>query len=257
EYTFRRYGAARPAFASIVGSGPNSTSLHYNQNDRFMRDGETVVIDVGANYRGYSADVTRTLPVNGRFSEEQRLIYQTVRNAQMAAEREARPGASFATLARAAAMALAEGLAEAGLIESPTARFECNVQGGCMQYQLYYMHGLGHGIGLEVHDPDQWQFGEIGVNSVFTIEPGIYVRENALDMLPDTPANRALRQRLAPAVERYANIGVRIEDDYIIGTDGAEWISVAPREIDEVEAMMARPWTGPSERNAEMVNWWR
>lgn len=257
EYTFRRYGAARPAFASIVGSGPNSTSLHYNQNDRFMRDGETVVIDVGANYLGYSADVTRTLPVNGRFTAEQRHIYQTVRSAQNAAEREARVGVSFGVLSQVAAQELARGLTEAGLIDSPDARYECSAPDGCMQYRLYYMHGLGHGIGLEVHDPDQWEFGRIGVNSVFTIEPGLYVREDALDMLPDTPANRQLRQRLAPAVAKYANIGVRIEDDYIIGPDGAEWISRAPRELDEVEAMMAQPWTGPSERKAEMVEWWR
>ncbi len=257
EYNFRRYGAARPAFASIVGSGPNSTSLHYNQNDRFMRDGEVVVIDIGASYLGYSADVTRTLPVNGRFSPEQRLIYQTVRNAQAAAEREARVGASYAALMQAADRELAAGLAQAGLIDAPDATYDCSQRSKCPQYRLYYMHGLGHGIGLQVHDPDQFQFSAIGVNSVFTIEPGIYVREDVLEHLPDTPGNRAMRERLAPAVAKYANIGVRIEDDYIVGPGGAEWISRVPRELEEVEAMMAEPWTGPSPRRAEMVEWWK
>lgn len=255
EYTFRRYGAARPAFASIVGSGPNSTSLHYNQNDRFMQAGDVVVIDIGANYLGYSADVTRTLPVSGRFTPEQRALYQIVRDAQEAAAREARPGVSYDVLTNAAVRTLAEGLAQLGLIESPDATYDCGGGRTCPQYRLFFMHGLGHGIGLEVHDPDQWQFGRIGVNSVFTIEPGLYVREHVLDLLPDTPRNRMLRERLAPAVAKYANIGVRIEDDYIVGPDGAEWISRAPREIDEVEAAMAQPWTGPSERKAAMVEW--
>src|SRR5690606_28556044 len=141
------------------------------------------------------------------------------------------------------------------LIDAPDAVYDCgSAPGGggggreCLQYRMFYMHGLGHGIGLQVHDPDQFQFGGIGVNSVFTIEPGIYVRADVLDHLPDTPRNRAMRERLAPAVAKYANIGVRIEDDYIIGADGPEWVSRAPREIDEIEAMMARPWTGPSDR---------
>lgn len=239
EYNFRKNGAARPAFASIVGSGPNSTSLHYNQNDRQMKDGETIVIDVGANYKGYSADVTRTLPVNGRFTPEQRLIYQTVRAAQAAAEREARPGVSYTALMLAAERELAAGLARAGLIDSANATYDCNRSGGCPQFRLYYMHGLGHGIGLQVHDPDQFQFGTMGVNSVFTIEPGIYVRADVLEHIPDTPRNRAIRARLAPAVAKYANIGVRIEDDYIVGANGAEWISRVPRELEEVERAMA------------------
>jgi len=234
EYTFRRNGAERPAFASIVGSGPNSTSLHYNQNDRQMKAGETIVIDIGANFHGYSADITRTLPVSGKFTPEQSLIYQTVRNAQAAAEAEARPGVSYTKLMAAAESELAAGLARAGLIDSANATYDCNRPGGCPQFRLYYMHGLGHGIGLQVHDPDQFQFGTIGVNSVFTIEPGIYVREDVLDHLPDTPGNRALRARLAPAVAKYANIGVRIEDDYIVSENGAEWISRVPRELSEV-----------------------
>jgi Xaa-Pro aminopeptidase len=106
---------------------------------------------------------------------------------------------------------------------------------------MYYMHGLGHGIGLEVHDPDQYDDERIAPGSAFTIEPGIYVRANLLDILPDTPRNRALIARLRPAVARYANVGVRIEDDYIVSEAGVEWISRAPREIGEIEELLARP----------------
>ncbi len=257
EYNFRRYGAERPGFASIVGSGPNSTSLHYKQNDRFIEDGEVVVIDIGASYGGYSADVTRTLPANGRFTTEQRAIYQIVRDAQEAAAREARPGGSFGAMSQAASQTLGAGLARLGLIDSVGATFACGNGRQCPQLSLFYMHGLGHGIGLEVHDPDQYQFGAVGVGSVFTIEPGLYIAANAVGRIPDVPENRSLRVRLTPLVARYANIGVRIEDDYIVGTTGAEWISRAPREIDEVEAIMAEPWTGPSPRRPEMVDWYR
>jgi Xaa-Pro aminopeptidase len=255
EYTFRRYGSERPAFASIVGSGPNSTVLHYNQNDRFMEDGDVVVVDIGAAFGGYAADITRTLPVNGRFSEAQRDIYQLVRDAQAAAEEMARPGASVAQMNQVAAMVLAQGLAELGLIEAPDATYETENGQQVPQLRLFYMHGLGHGIGLDVHDP--WpNVLEPGV--AFTIEPGIYVRPNLFDeVIPDTPRNREMIEAIRPAFERYVNIGVRIEDDYIVTADGVEWISPAPREIDEIEALMAEPWDGPEPRNAEWVEWYR
>jgi Xaa-Pro aminopeptidase len=175
EYTFRRNGSERPAFASIVGSGPNSTVLHYNANDRFMEDGDVVVVDIGASYGGYAADITRTIPVSGRFTPAQREIYQLVRDAQEAAVSIARPGTSVSQLSQTATSVLAIGLAELGLIEAPDATFE--TEGGRLapQYSLYYMHGLGHGIGLDVHDP--WPAVlEPGVP--FTIEPGVYVRPN-------------------------------------------------------------------------------
>ena len=259
EYTFRRYGAERPAFASIVGSGPNSTVLHYNSDDRFMRAGEVVVMDIGASYGGYAADVTRTVPVSGTFSPEQREIYRVVRDAQAAAERAAQPGASWQDVNRAATTALAAGLARVGLIESPEATYDCNGQ-QCAQLGLFYFHGLGHGIGLDVHDPEQAMGegeGTIRRGSAFTIEPGIYVRANVLDLLPDTPRNQQLIARLRPLVQRFANIGVRIEDDYIVTERGLEWISRAPREIEEIEALMREPYAGPHRRNAEMVEWYR
>jgi Xaa-Pro aminopeptidase len=242
EAAFRRSGAERPSFATIIGSGPNATTLHYNANDRQMQAGEVVVMDVGSSYRGYAADVTRTVPVSGVYSPEQRAVYQIVRDAQAAAERQARPGAAERTLSDSAEAVVAAGLARLGLIESAAATYDVIVDNevrATPQYRLYYMHGLGHGIGLEVHDPDQSYFtGTLAPGSAFTIEPGIYVRENVLEALANTPRNRALREKLRPVLARYANIGVRIEDDYIVTDGGLEWISRAPREIAEIEALM-------------------
>jgi Xaa-Pro aminopeptidase len=241
EYAFRRSGSERPSFATIVGSGPNSTILHYNVNDRAAQPGEVIVMDIGASYRGYAADVTRTVPANGSYSAEQRQVYQIVRDAQSAAERQAKPGASAQLMSDSATAVLAAGLTRLGLIESPDATYDAPGQ-QMPQYTLYYMHGLGHGIGLEVHDPDQFYFtGTIAEGSAFTIEPGIYVRSNLLETLPDTPRNRALTTRIRGAVERYKNIGVRIEDDYVVTDKGVEWISRAPREVSEIEALMRRP----------------
>jgi Xaa-Pro aminopeptidase len=123
---------------------------------------------------------------------------------------------------------------------------------------LYYMHGLGHGIGLEVHDPEQYYFTNvIAAGSAFTLEPGIYVRADVLDVLPATPRNRALVTRLRPTVERYKNIGVRIEDDYIVTDRGVEWISRAPREIDEIERLMRGAYAGPAPREPSAVDAYR
>jgi Xaa-Pro aminopeptidase len=258
EYTFRRNGADRPSFATIVGSGPNSTTLHYNADDRFMQAGEVVVMDIGASYKGYAADVTRTYPVSGTFTPAQREIYQIVRDAQAAAERNAKPGMSARVMSDSAATTIARGLARLGLIESPTATYDCGDRQQCAQYELYYMHGLGHGIGLEVHDPDQFYFtGTIAEGSAFTIEPGIYVRAGLLEIIPDTPRNRQLREKIAAAVRKYANIGIRIEDDYVVTAQGLEWISKAPRELAEVEALMQQPFAGPAPRDPAMVEAYR
>jgi Xaa-Pro aminopeptidase len=242
EYTFRRHGADRPGFASIIGSGPNATTLHYNANDRAIAAGDMVVIDIGASWAGYSADITRTLPANGVFSPEQRAIYQLVRDGQAAAERQAVAGREARLMNDSASAVMARGLARLGLIDSAAATYDC---GGaarprqCRQLSLYYLHGLSHGIGLEVHDPDQWYFtGRIAAGSAFTIEPGLYVRHDAFAHLPDTPRNRAMAARLARAVARYQGIGVRIEDDYIVTERGTERISNVPREIGEIEEMM-------------------
>lgn len=259
EYTFRRHGAKHPGFSSIVGSGPNSTTLHYRDADRWMRAGETLVMDVGASFDGYTADVTRTVPVSGRFTPEQRAIYEIVLAAQKAAESVVRPGASWAELTLAAESTVAAGLARLGLIEGPDATYQCTPDPGdrCPQFRLFYLHGLGHGIGLDVHDPDLSSYGPFREGSIFTIEPGVYVRADRFDHLPDSPANRALAARLRPVVDRYRNIGVRIEDDYLITRNGTERLSEgAPREIAEIEALMALPGVATAERRREVAEWY-
>ena len=246
ESGFRRTGCDGPSFTSIIGSGPHSTQYHYQTNNRQMKAGDVVVMDVGASCGGYAADVTRTIPVSGRFTREQRAIYQLVRDAQASSERVAKPGASWQAWRDSTRAVEARGLARLGLIESPDATFDppwaarCQTDKlYCTQAFLYMAHGLGHGIGLEVHDPPHpWVgTGTFQVGDVFTIEPGIYISTQLLDMLPDTPRNRAMIAKVRKTVERYQNTGVRIEDDYVITRDGVEWLSKAPREITEIEAL--------------------
>lgn len=245
ESVFRRGGCDGPSFASIIGSGPNSTQYHYQTNDRRMAAGDVVVMDIGASCGGYAADVTRTIPVSGRFTREQRAVYQLVRQAQAASERVARPGATWQAWRDSTRAVEARGLARLGLIQSANATFDppwadrCRIDPlFCTQAYLYMAHGLGHGIGLEVHDPPHpWVgTGTFQVGDVFTIEPGIYISTRLLDMLPDTPKNRAMIAQVRPVVEQYQDIGIRIEDDYVITRDGVEWLSRAPREIGEIEA---------------------
>ena len=190
-----------------------------------------------------------------------RQIYEVVLAAQKAAESLVRPGATWQQLNAAANAVLVDGLARLGLIESPTATYQCDTPTAgamCPQYRLFYMHGLGHGIGLAVHDPDVSYFGAMQERSAFSIEPGIYVRADALDFLPDTPQNREMIARLGPAVQRYQNIGVRIEDDYVVTATGFDRLSAgAPREIAEIEALMRLPGVGEESRRPEMVEWYR
>jgi Xaa-Pro aminopeptidase len=267
EYTFRRNGADRPSFSTIVGSGPNSTTLHYNADDRFFGDGDVVVMDIGASYRGYAGDVTRTVPVSGKFSADQRAVYQAVRDVQATGERQAKLNAPGHLMADSANAAMDAALAQLGLIESPGATYDCDASGArqCAQRLLYYMHGLGHGIGLDVHDPGAAGGGggrggggsNLTAGSAFTIEPGIYVRENLLDIIPRTTRNRALIEKIRPAVQRYRGMGVRIEDDYIMTSGGLEWVSRAPREMNEIEALMREPRKGPAARDRAKVEWYR
>jgi Xaa-Pro aminopeptidase len=262
EYYFRRYGAEGPAYGSIVGSGPNSTTLHYQASDRFMEAGDVLLIDAAASYGGYAADVTRTFPVNGTYSPEQRAIYEVVLAAQKAAESRIREGVTWGELNAIATQVLRDGMARLGLIDAPDATYDCPAPqgvGSCQQSRLWYMHGLGHGVGLAVHDPDISELpGGFRPGSAVTIEPGIYIRPEVLDYLADTPGNRALLQRLRPVVERYRHIGVRIEDVYIFGERGVERVSaVAPREIAEIEALMREPGLGEMRRQGEIVEWFR
>ena len=259
EYTFRRNGADGPGYGSIVGSGPNSTTLHYNANDRFMQPGDVLNMDMAASYGGYSADLTRTVPVNGRYSPEQREIYQVVYDAQQAGERQVKAGAPVKASSDSATAVIKAGLARLGLIESADAKIDgCTGGDSCFQYRLYYMHALSHPIGLDVHDVDQWsRDGRYGVGSVFTIEPGIYVRENTLDLIPHTARNAQFLAKIGPAVRKYANIGVRIEDDYIVTATGFDRItSGAPREMDAIEREMAQH-AAPAGRDSALVESYR
>lgn len=261
EFTFRRNGADRPSFSSIVGSGPNTTTLHYNANDRFIGGSDLIVMDIGASFHGYAADVTRTVPANGVFSPEQKAVYQIVRDAQAAAEKQATLGTPARQMNDAANAVITAGLTRLGLIESPAATYDC-VGGAnpreCEQFRLFYMHGLGHGIGLEVHDPEQFDItGTIQPGSAFTIEPGIYVREHLLEEIPDTPRNRAFAAKVRNAVTLYRNIGVRIEDDYLATTNGVEWVSQVPREITEIEALMKQGSAGIAARDEFRVEKYR
>ena len=251
DYTFRMAGASGPSFRAIIGSGPNSTSYHYRENDRVMLAGEIVVMDMGALYDGYAGDVTRTIPVNGTYSPEQAAIYTIVRSAQVAAEREAKPGAPVSAGEKAIRAIMATELAKLGLTEGPDATFDppwadaarCErVPVVCTQAFLYMAHGPGHGIGLEVHDAGGYSYSPTGnfrLNEPFTIEPGVYISTALLDMLADTPKNRAFIAKVRPVVERYNHIGIRIEDDYLVTTDGVEWLSKAPREMKEIEKVMS------------------
>jgi Xaa-Pro aminopeptidase len=261
EYFFLRFGSEGPAYSSIVGSGPNSTTLHYREADRFMNAGEVLLIDAAASYDGYAADVTRTFPINGQFTPEQRAIYEIVLAAQKAAESEIRRGASWAQLNNAANQTIEAGLAGLGLIEAPAATYDCFAGAAvreCPQRRLWYMHGLGHGVGLAVHDPDISTIDGFQPGSAVTIEPGIYVRHDALDYLPDTPRNRAMIERLRPVMQRYLNVGVRIEDVYIFDENGVERASRGvPREIDEIEALMREPGIDADTRQADIVEWYR
>jgi Xaa-Pro aminopeptidase len=203
-----------------------------------------VVIDIGASFNGYAADMTRAYPVSGTFTPAQRAIYQLVRDAQMAGERQAKPGTPMRRMNDSASAVLAAGLTRLGLIDAPDATYDCGPDGKatCSQLSLFYMHGLSHGIGLEVHDPDQYDFGPrtLQVGSVFTIEPGLYVRENLLEILPKTPRNAEWIARRGDTVGRFQNIGVRIEDDYLVTPTGLEWLTKGPREAAEIEQAMKR-----------------
>jgi Xaa-Pro aminopeptidase len=249
EYNFTRLGGTRPAYGSIVGSGLNGTQLHYMKDRGETKPGDLVVMDAAAEYEGYAADITRTLPISGTFTPEQRKIYQLVRDAQAAAERNSKPGKSAQAAQDSSVAVRAHGLAALGLIESEDATFDppwaanCErTPSACKQAMFWMIHGISHGLGLAVHDPAQFSYGDkvYKPGDVFTIEPGIYVSSRMLAALPDTPKNRAFIAKVKSIVPRYENTGVRIEDDYVITETGLDRISSAPREIAEIEALMKR-----------------
>jgi len=185
-------------------------------------------MDVGAEFGHYSADVTRTTPINGKFSPAQAAVYQVVYDAQEAAAKAAKPGASLNDAHQASLAVIKAGLLKLGLITDPKSD----------QYRLWFMHGNGHWLGMNVHDVGGGARFEPGMT--FTNEPGIYIRPDALDNLPRTAQNETLIAAIRPAFEKYKGIGVRIEDDMVITPEGAKWMTAAlPRSIADIEAFIA------------------
>jgi Xaa-Pro aminopeptidase len=229
-YTFKLRNADNWGYPNIVGCGPNATTLHYEISQGPVKAGDLLLMDVGAEYGHYSADVTRTFPVNGKFSKEQAAIYQIVYDAQDAAAAATKPGATLSTVHNAATEVIKDGLLKLGLITDRNADW---------QYRLWFMHGTSHWLGMNVHDVGGGARFEPGMT--FTNEPGIYVRLDALDNLPDTPDTAKFVAAVRPAFEKYKGIGVRIEDDMVVTETGVKWMSAAlARSISDVEAFIAR-----------------
>lgn len=221
-HTFLHHGSRAAAYGSIVGAGANACVLHYVSNDARVEDGDLVLVDAGCEYRYYAADITRTFPANGRFSAEQREIYQIVLQAQAGAIEAVQPGASCDTPQQAAVAAIVDGLLQLGLLTG-TADEIIETEA----YKPFYMHRVGHWLGIDVHDVgsykdgDDWRPFEPGM--VTTIEPGIYIAPDFEDVAP-----------------RWRGIGVRIEDDVLVTSSGNRILSEGvPRGMEEIEAFMA------------------
>jgi Xaa-Pro aminopeptidase len=251
EYIFRRRNADYWGYPSIVGCGPNATTLHYEESQGAVGKGDLLLMDVGAEYDHYTADVTRTFPISGKFTKEQADIYQIVYDAQEAAASKLKPGAKFSDAGKAADAVIEQGLAKLGLITKVgafvpgTEREISDGKGGKQtvgfpQFRVFYMHGLGHWLGMNVHDVGDYGT-PLAEGMILTNEPGIYIREDALAYFQDTSAVKAYIEQIRPAFERYKNIGVRIEDDMLITKIGVEWMTKnLPRKMNEIEAFMTR-----------------
>ena len=226
---FKLRNADNWGYPDIVGCGANATTLHYEESQSQCKPGDLLLMDVGAEYSHYSADVTRTTPVSGKFTPAQAAIYQIVYDAQEAAAKAAKPGATLSDAHRASLAVIKAGLLKLGLITDANSE----------QYRMWFMHGNGHWLGMNVHDVGGGVAFEPGMT--FTNEPGIYIRPDALDNLPPAPQNAQLIAAIRPAFEKYKGIGVRIEDDMVITPEGSKWMTAAlPRSIADIEAFIAR-----------------
>ncbi len=207
EYVFKKYQAESVGYPSIVGSGHNGCILHYDQNYKpSIASTDLILMDLGAEYRGYTADITRTIPVNGKFSKEQRQIYEIVLNAQEEAMKICKPGTPFNELYLATRKTVDQGLIDLGIVKAN-------------ESHNYYPHGCCHHIGLDVHDRGEYEILKEGM--AITIEPGIYIPENS---------------KCDP---KWWGIAVRIEDDYLVTRTGHDHLSAyAPRTVEDIEAMM-------------------
>jgi len=223
EKVFRQRGAAGPAYTSIVGAGANATVLHYINNDGQLHDGDLLLVDAGAEYKGYASDITRTFPINGRFTKPQREIYDLVLKAQMACVEMVRPGTTHDQLKQHSIEVLTEGMVELGLLAGKPEELIKE-----KKYERFYMHGLGHMLGIDVHDVGRYYYGkesralEAGV--VMTVEPGIYISPDTKDI-----------------PSQYLGIGVRIEDDVLCTENGPRVLTNnVPKVAEEIEGLMAR-----------------
>lgn len=209
EFVHKKHGAEHVGYGSIIGSGENGCTLHYTENSKTRIGCELLLMDVGAEYHGYTADVTRTIPADGKFSAEERAIYQLVYDAQEAAFKTLRDGSKWADANAAAKNTIAEGLLKLGIIKDKS------------DVGKYYPHGLGHHIGLDVHDRGTYE--KLKKDMVITIEPGIYIPEGS------------------NCDKKWWSIAVRIEDDLLITQDGYELLSrFAPRKIEEIEKLISQ-----------------
>ena len=209
EFVYRKYGAADEGYPSIVGGGENACVLHYIENEKQELNNQLVLMDLGAEFYGYTADVTRTIPSNGVFSPEQRALYQIVYDSQEASINAAQIGNSFRDLYFLSYDIISDGLIKLGIIEEAS------------EAKKYYPHGLSHHIGLDVHDPGNYKL--LAPDMVITIEPGIYIPQDS------------------PCDPKWWNIGIRIEDDVLITSEGPVNLSAgSPREWSEIEAMMLK-----------------
>lgn len=220
-HEFRRRGAV-PSYEPIVGGGANGCVLHYRANNAPLRDGDLLLIDAGAEYQCYASDITRTFPVNGKFSPEQRALYDVVLAAQRAAIAEVRPGKPFGAYHDAAVRVICAGLIKLGLLKGSVAK---NIRE--QTYRKFYMHKTGHWLGLDVHDVGDYrvdgEFRELEPGMVVTVEPGLYIA-------PDAKGVAA----------KWRGIGIRIEDDVVVTRGEPEVITTAvPNDPDEIEALMA------------------
>ena len=221
-HSFMHQGARFPAYSSIVGGGKNGCILHYVENGDALKDGDLVLIDAGAELECYAADISRTFPVNGKYSKEQRALYEIVLAAQYAAIEQVKPGNHWNDPHEAAIKVITQGLIDLGILKG---KLETQIEKET--YKDFYMHRTGHWLGMDVHDvgdykvDDEWRVLEPGM--VLTVEPGLYISAD--------------HEKVA---KKWHNIGIRIEDDVLVTKDGYEVLSKdVPKEPDEIEALMA------------------
>jgi len=209
EFVHKKQGAESVGYGSIIGAGENGCVLHYMENTKTKVGTSMLLMDVGAEYHGYTADVTRTIPVDGKFSEEEKAIYQIVYDAQEAAFKTLKNGSKWSDASAAANEVIQNGLVKLGIIKDKK------------DFKKYYPHGLGHHIGMDVHD--RGTYITLKKDMVLTIEPGIYIPSNS------------------DCDKKWWGLSVRIEDDALITEDGYELLShFAPRKMEDIEKMIAQ-----------------